>query len=67
MSNIGFCQKIDNSQFVVLAKLTKSAQIAKIRSLLLTKLFYGPGMKVSLFLRFGKILMLKMVSKDSQL
>ena len=39
MSNIGFCQKIDNSQFVVLAKLTKSAQIAKIRSLLLTKLF----------------------------
>ena len=34
-----FCQKIDNSQFVVLAKLTKSAQIAKIRSLLLTKLF----------------------------
>ena len=39
MSNIGFCQKIDNSQFVVLAKLTESAQIAKIRSLLLTKLF----------------------------
>ena len=39
MSNIGFCQKIDNSQFVVLANLTKSAQIAKIRSLLLTKLF----------------------------
>ena len=39
MPNIGFCQKIDNSQFVVLAKLTKSAQIAKIRSLLLTKLF----------------------------
>ena len=39
MSNIGFCQKIDNSQFVVLARLTKSAQIAKIRSLLLTKNF----------------------------
>ena len=39
LSNIGFCQKIDNSQFVVLVKLTKSAQIAKIRSLLLTKLF----------------------------
>ena len=39
LSNIGFCQKIDNSQFVVLAKFTKSAQIAKIRSLLLTKLF----------------------------
>ena len=39
LSNIGLCQKIDNSQFVVLAKLTKSAQIAKIRSLLLTKLF----------------------------
>ena len=39
LSNIGFYQKIDNSQFVVLAKLTKSAQIAKIRSLLQTKLF----------------------------
>ena len=38
LSNIGFCQKID-SQFVVLANFTKSAQIAKIRSLLLTKLF----------------------------
>ena len=39
MSNIGFCQKIDLSQFLVLEKLAKSAQIAKIRSLLLTKLF----------------------------
>ena len=31
------------------------------------KTFYGPGMKVTLFLQFGEILMLKMVSKDSQL
>ena len=31
------------------------------------KTFYGLGMKVTVFLRFGEILMLKMVSKDSQL
>ena len=66
MSNIVFCQKYERSQFVVLTKLAKSAQIAKIRSLLFTKLF-GPGMEVTLFVRLGQILILKMVSKDSQL
>ena len=39
MSNIVFCQKYERSQFVVLTKLAKSAQIAKIRPLLFTKLF----------------------------
>ena len=39
MSNIVFCRKYERSQFVVLTKLAKSAQIAKIRSLLFTKLF----------------------------
>ena len=39
MSKIVFCQKYERSQFVVLTKLAKSAQIAKISSLLLIKLF----------------------------
>ena len=54
MSNIGFCQKIDNSQFVVLAKLTKSAQIAKIRSLSLTKLFTDQEWKWPYFFDLAK-------------
>ena len=29
LSNIGFCQNIDNSQFVVLAKLTKNFKLQK--------------------------------------
>ena len=41
MSNIVFCQKYERSQFVVITKLAKSAQIAKIRSLLFTKLFWS--------------------------
>ena len=38
-SEIGFCQKYECPQFVVLEKFAKSAQMAKIRSVLLTKLF----------------------------
>jgi len=67
MSKIGFCQK--NWQFSIcgVSKVDKKCSNCKNKVTFTNKFFYGPGMKVTLFLRFGEIVMLKMAYKDSQL
>ena len=60
---------VKNWQFSIcgVSKVGKKCSNCKNKVTFTNKIFYGPGMKVTLFLRFGEILMLKMVSKDSQL
>ena len=67
MSNIVFCQK--NEQFPIcdVSKIDKKCLNCKNKVTFSNKTFYGAGMKVTLFLQFGEILVLKTVSKDSQL
>ena len=62
-----FLSKIRVFSICGVNKVGKKCSNRKNKVTFIHKTFLGPGMEVTLFLRFGQILILKMVSKDSQL